>query len=325
MSAIKTGIVFDILKNVSILSDMTTLDSAMSGTQKPSVIPVIQETLKTLSGRMGKIAQAIALITTVVRDPYQLSNHLMRYATQTLSDTYQLEYAPEMVTTADVTRLSIGLRHIIDSSELCHTAGLMSDMNYQILLNELRQVEQFINEKLNAYCIGQVTYPLRVPEIENNIAGAAQPTLEHLFSTDTIADKKLVTPEISTTKQLSETSHISSVPVVQIEKINKDIQPVLSTLKPFIKPVQKVQEDSRIPSMVPTKQFSGEDKKERRDAIMKTIRSKGQVTIKDISENIRGCSEKTIQRDLQELIQHGVLIREGEKRWAVYKLAMKNV
>ncbi len=135
MSAIKTGIVFDILKNVSILSDMTTLDSAMSGTQKPSVIPVIQETLKTLSGRMGKIAQAIALITTVVRDPYQLSNHLMRYATQTLSDTYQLEYAPEMVTTADVTRLSIGLRHIIDSSELCHTAGLMSDMNYQILLN----------------------------------------------------------------------------------------------------------------------------------------------------------------------------------------------
>jgi hypothetical protein len=31
----RTGIVFDILKNVSILSDMTTLDSAMSGTQNP--------------------------------------------------------------------------------------------------------------------------------------------------------------------------------------------------------------------------------------------------------------------------------------------------
>lgn len=73
------------------------------------------------------------------------------------------------------------------------------------------------------------------------------------------------------------------------------------------------------------KTISGEDKKERRDSIMRTIRSKGQVTIKDISENIKGISEKTIQRDLQELIQHGVLIREGEKRWAVYKLAMKNI
>ncbi len=77
-----------------------------------------------------------------------------------------------------------------------------------------------------------------------------------------------------------------------------------------------------LPTMKPV---LGEDKKERRDAIMRTIRSKGQVTIKDISENISGCSEKTIQRDLQELIQHGVLMREGEKRWAVYKLAMKNV
>ncbi len=304
---------------------MTTLDSAMSGTPTPSVIPVIQETLKTLSGRMGKIAQAVALITTVVRDPYQLSAHLMRYATQTLSDTYQLEYAPEMVTTNDVARLSTGLRHIIDSCELCHTAGLMSDMNYHIILNELRQVEQFVHEKLSAYCIGQVTYPLRVPEIEAHTTGATQPNLDHLFSTDTSADKKIASPESVIVKPQSETGHIVLQTMTQSEKVVRDIHTSMNISKPFIKPIQKSNDDLRIPSMVPTKPFSGEDKKERRDAIMKTIRSKGQVTIKDISENIRGCSEKTIQRDLQELIQHGVLIREGEKRWAVYKLAMKNV
>jgi DNA-binding transcriptional ArsR family regulator len=295
----------------------------MSEIQEPAVIPVIQETLKTLSQRMGKIAQAVALITTIVRDPYQLSNHLMRYATQTLDDTYQLEYAPEMVTVTDVTRISTGLRHVIDSCELCHTAGLMSDMNYNILLNELRQVQQFVHEKLSAYCIGQVTYPLRVPEIESRITSVSQPTLEHLFGSEQSTEKKPTPFESTITKIESETPIIT----IQPERMYRDIQPVLNIQKPFVKSIQKSQEDKdiRIPSMVPTKSFSGEDKKERRDAIMKTIRSKGQVTIKDISENIRGCSEKTIQRDLQELIQHGVLIREGEKRWAVYKLAMKNV
>ena len=321
MSPTIVGLVFDFFQNVSILSDMTTLDSAMSENLEPAVIPVIQETLKTLSQRMGKIAQAVALITTVVRDPYQLSNHLMRYATQTLDDTYQLEYAPEMVTVTDVTRISTGLRHIIDSSELCHTAGLMSDMNYHILLTELRQVQQFVHEKLSAYCIGQVTYPLRVPEIENRATSTVQPTLEHLFGSEQSTEKKPTSSESIITKTPSETPIITTQP----ERIYRDIQPVLNIPKPFVKPIQKPQEDIRIPSMIPTKPFSGEDKKERRDAIMKTIRSKGQVTIKDISENIRGCSEKTIQRDLQELIQHGVLIREGEKRWAVYKLAMKNV
>ena len=317
--------VLDFFQIISILCDMTILDSAMASNPQPAVIPVVQETLKTLSQRMGKIAQAVALITTVVRDPYQLMNQLLRYTTQTVSDSYQLEYAPETVTVQDVHRISIGLRHIIDACELCHTAGLLSDMNFQIIHHELRQVEQFVHEKLETYCIGQVTYPLRVPEIQSGSMTTSQPTLDQFFSSEGVVEKKSVAEYVPVQKNESETKSTTVQPVSVPEKIYKDIHVVLPTSKLITKPVQKSHEDFRIPSPVISKPISGEDKKERRDAIMKTIRSKGQVTIKDISENIRGCSEKTIQRDLQELIQHGVLIREGEKRWAVYKLAMKNV
>ena len=304
---------------------MTPLDLSLPVASEPVVIPVIQETLKTLSERMGKIAQAVTLISTVVRDPYQLSAHLMRHTTQTLADTYTLEYAPEMVTVHDVNRVSIGIRHIIDSCELCHTAGLMSDMNYQILVNELRQVQQFVHEKLSAYCIGQVTYPLRVPETESAIS--SQPALNNYFNQDYSADKKTTEQFVPAVKP----QEVESAPVQQVlTQSEKNNKPVFTTAasqtpKEIVKPAERHHEAPKILSPILVKQVSGEDKKERRDAIMKTIRSKGQVTIKDISENIRGCSEKTIQRDLQELIQHGVLIREGEKRWAVYKLAMKNV
>jgi predicted HTH transcriptional regulator len=43
------------------------------------------------------------------------------------------------------------------------------------------------------------------------------------------------------------------------------------------------------------------------------------VSIKDIRTAITGCSEKTIQRELANLISQGLIKREGERRWSVYK------
>lgn len=45
------------------------------------------------------------------------------------------------------------------------------------------------------------------------------------------------------------------------------------------------------------------------------------VSIKAISTIVRDCSEKTIQRELGVLITQGLIVREGERRWSVYKSA----
>lgn len=58
----------------------------------------------------------------------------------------------------------------------------------------------------------------------------------------------------------------------------------------------------------------------RRDRILEVIRDKQNATIKDISEVVTDCSEKTIQRELIELIKDGTIVREGERRWSKYKL-----
>lgn len=58
----------------------------------------------------------------------------------------------------------------------------------------------------------------------------------------------------------------------------------------------------------------------RKVRITALLREKGNVSIRDISEVIRDCSTKSIQRLLSELVKGGVLKTEGEKRWTRYIL-----
>jgi len=61
--------------------------------------------------------------------------------------------------------------------------------------------------------------------------------------------------------------------------------------------------------------------KDRHEAILSVIKSKGTASIKDISHMVRGVSEKTVQRELISLIEQGVVQKQGERRWSVYSLA----
>ncbi len=54
------------------------------------------------------------------------------------------------------------------------------------------------------------------------------------------------------------------------------------------------------------------------DRIKTVLEAKGEATIKDIADIITDCSEKTIQRDLNSLIEAGEVKRYGERRWSRY-------
>lgn len=56
----------------------------------------------------------------------------------------------------------------------------------------------------------------------------------------------------------------------------------------------------------------------RQKKIIEIIKKIGQAGINDISKEIRGCGEKTIQRELVFLCSLGVLGKNGEKRWSRY-------
>ncbi len=59
----------------------------------------------------------------------------------------------------------------------------------------------------------------------------------------------------------------------------------------------------------------------RRDLVLEFVRTHKDVSIKDITPNIKGCSEKTIQRELLELVKAGQIKKTGQRRWSRYYVA----
>ena len=60
---------------------------------------------------------------------------------------------------------------------------------------------------------------------------------------------------------------------------------------------------------------------DRAERIKTVLEAKPQASIKDIAEVVTDVSEKTIQRELNSLIEKGQVIREGERRWSKYSVS----
>lgn len=60
---------------------------------------------------------------------------------------------------------------------------------------------------------------------------------------------------------------------------------------------------------------------ERRELIIKVIKNKGEISVKDVAVVIKGVSEKTLQRELISMSDEGLLKKTGERRWSRYSLA----
>jgi hypothetical protein len=67
--------------------------------------------------------------------------------------------------------------------------------------------------------------------------------------------------------------------------------------------------------------FVYSDLSDRTTRIKTVLEAKPEATIKDLTDIITDVSAKTIQRDLNSLIERGEVIRQGERRWSKYSLA----
>ena len=78
-----------------------------------------------------------------------------------------------------------------------------------------------------------------------------------------------------------------------------------------------------VSSLKDTKALTSNDsfkRSNRQNIILSLLKKKKDLTIKDISQVIKDCSEKTIQRELISFISACVLKKTGERRWSRYSL-----
>jgi len=78
---------------------------------------------------------------------------------------------------------------------------------------------------------------------------------------------------------------------------------------------------SRVPKRTANTTAQPSVSPDRRTRIQTILEAKGEATIKDISEIITDCSEKTVQRELNAMIEDNIVKRQGERRWSKYSIA----
>jgi hypothetical protein len=61
-------------------------------------------------------------------------------------------------------------------------------------------------------------------------------------------------------------------------------------------------------------------KDSRHEKILQLLKAGKPLGIKDFAKEIKGCSEKTLQRELLSMVGKGVLKKTGERRWSLYSL-----
>jgi len=99
-------------------------------------------------------------------------------------------------------------------------------------------------------------------------------------------------------------------------------EPTSTTARTTRRPAQRAATTaprSYLSNPTPASHSGGDN--DRRTRIKTILEAKGEASIKDISEIVTDVSEKTIQRELNAMIEDNVVKREGERRWSKYSLA----
>ena len=251
--------------------------------------------VQTISLRSEKLIAATYLVASLMPDNEPLKGKLQEAALCLISDIRVLKGHSGRE----------GLRNLIDSIDLiisflyvASAANLISAMNYSILKNEYGKLREFIKSL----------------KWESAVMSGADVVLgEEFFSIPTRESPLTIKSEHGA----------GSVPGNKVPA-NQEV----SYKGHFIK-----DKDSEIMSFTdkrvskghgayykPQRNNAAEIKSNRKNQILKIIRKRKTVTIKDLFGEISGCSEKTIQRELSTLVSGGVLKKEGEKRWSRYSL-----
>jgi hypothetical protein len=124
------------------------------------------------------------------------------------------------------------------------------------------------------------------------------------------------------------TNHYIKQPGMDLEQgvVLEDVKTSIKAPAKLKSPTSSVAPVRRKSVSIPTNDISSDayfvysQMTDRAERIKTVLEAKPQATIKDISEIITDVSEKTIQRELNSLIEKGQVIREGERRWSKYSV-----
>ena len=247
-------------------------------------------TMSFILKKTEKIVTAIYMVTDFMPESEPLRLELRTSAIFLLSKTRLLSKKATEPDYIIVDDLKYGAEGACSFLNLAVTIGLVSNMNGNILINELEKVSKELQNLYN----------------DRQVSVATHPGYANIILTENMFDVPFQNvPKIDVRDNGHSNKGQEKTETVLYKK-QENIQ--------IDQPLNKVQKESAAKT-------SGLGLKiARRNDVLNIVKAKGQVSVKDIILMLKDVSEKTIQRELFALVKEGVLKKEGEKRWSVYKL-----
>jgi len=231
-----------------------------------------------------KLVTAVYMITNFIKDNEPLKWRIREKALELLS----LNVSLSTVSLSDrkdlLKRYQAYSTEIVSLSSISYHAGLISEMNFEILKREFTNLASTIEKD------------------ENKKANEETVILSPSFFDEPAAPQHL--PEAARETKTEAGSVLYKRQEVPARMTMVQQQPVTKDIPQTPRPSKKV-----------------ESKNERQEAILKVLSHKNRLSVKDFTDTIKGVSEKTIQRELLSMVSLGVLKKEGERRWSTYSLA----
>lgn len=285
-----------------------------------------------------RLVTALYLVTDLMADTEPIKHGLRKNAVALLSSMNALA---QLDVKDRVIEFKMSLKAVTEIISLLHvsvTTGIVSEMNGQLLMDGFRSLQLILEKK-------QPIFTKEMLNVDDEELGVGQGFVSAVTSTsyDVMTPLSLARLHDNnydlrrTNEALKQSQIIARMEAREnkgqnIDRSIKDKNEETVDLQTSKKAVSdKVGVSTASPHSIlmehtgnkpqPTLTSSFQMRKSsRRDQILALFVKGVDVSIKDIAARIRGCSEKTIQRELNALLYDNVIERIGEKRWSRYVL-----
>lgn len=230
-----------------------------------------------------KIASALYLVSSLLKDTEPIKWELREKGINLLLSTIAANNSEPIDKNAVIQSFFTDSLETLSLLNVAFLSGIISEMNHAVIVRELESVVSLLKKK-----------------VFEGAAKAGYVLSDSFFRTDVSLLRTELKTDTRTAKNIQNFEDATQRTAELFSKTPKG------------KSIDKGQKEK----------IAVKDKKDnRKAAIIGLLKKKSPLTIKDFSVAIAGCSAKTIQRELLDLVAKGIVEKEGERRWSRYSLA----
>ncbi|MEK7460158.1 MAG: DeoR family transcriptional regulator [Patescibacteria group bacterium] len=262
-----------------------------------------------VSKKSDRLATALYLVTSFLSDIEPLKNRLRTLSLVLVREASYVRYGSTTTETTIFENLNANIIETLSLLELAFISGLMSEMNFTILKREYNllhskiEIRRSSRESRSDTILGDNFFNTPAPVFAKNIS---------VFASEAKQSR------VSELAQIPKGHSIGHIEVPMSDRNTKGHIHTPSVLEPR-SGLARTREDPTF--MHPSRTTTDIARESRHARILKLVKDKREVTIKDIATYFPELSEKTIQRELVGFVEAGVLKKSGERRWSRYALA----